>query len=136
MKRGSLMIETLISLILILLVAMIFMSMILTAMKNTVNTERSIKAFLLVNFAYDYLSKFRAGHEILKSEYSVVDNMNKGFWNDRWSNSNPPFPYIEDLQEEEIVLPTPDGTVIYRKVILKIKTDKQNSITRVVIIGD
>ncbi|AJG41518.1 hypothetical protein TRQ7_08685 [Thermotoga sp. RQ7] len=136
MKKGSLMIETLISLILILLVIAIFMTMILVVIKNTANTERSTKAFLLVNFAYDYLSKFRVGHKILESEYNVVENMNKGFWNDRWSDGNPPFPYIENLQEENIALPTSNGTITYKKITLTIRTDEQDTITRVVIIGD
>ncbi|PLV56161.1 hypothetical protein [Thermotoga sp. SG1] len=134
MRRGSLIIETLISLILILLVVSIFTAIVLVVTKNVAFTEKSTEVFLLTNFAYDFLSKYRSGHEIDQSVYSEI---NREFWKDRWNDQNPPFPYVDPngSNVEDVPLAS-DSDIEYKKITLKIKIDENNVIDRIVIIGD
>ncbi|AAD36201.1 MULTISPECIES: hypothetical protein [Thermotoga] len=134
MRNGSLIVETLISLFLILLTVVIFTTIIVGVAKNVTFTEESIETFLFTNFAYDFLSKYEVGHEI---EQGVYEEINREFWKDKWNDQNPPFPHIDPSVStvEDVALPS-SSDVKYKKITLKIKINEGASIERIVIIGD
>ena len=134
MRNGSLIVETLISLFLILLTVVIFTTIIVGVAKNVTLTEKSIETFLFTNFAYDFLSKYEVGHQI---EQSVYEEINREFWKGKWNDQNPPFPHIDPSGSivEDAALPS-SSEVKYKKITLKIKIDDKTSIERIVIIGD
>ncbi|PLV59859.1 hypothetical protein [Thermotoga sp. KOL6] len=126
--RGSLVVETLVSLIMATVIAMIIMTTALTVAKNVSLSEKATKTFFLLNFAYDYLSEFRVGNEIPQDIYQDI---NAAFWGKEWNGRN--YPRLDSVQEETVSIK--NGKVTYKKVILKIRVDENTVVERTVIIG-